>query len=305
MPAILAEQLNHFYGPRRALTDVRLSVAEGTIHGFLGPNGAGKTTTIRILLGFLRASSGNASVFGLDAWRDTTRIKRDIGSIPGDLRLWPWLTGKSALSLFGQIRGLDIAPEGRRLADRFELDLKLNVRRMSKGTRQKLGLVLAMAHRPRLLVLDEPSTGLDPIMQDRFRELLRETAADGRTVFLSSHTLSEVESLCDRVTIVRKGRVVADSTIAELQSRAGHRVSVRWAADAGARPAPPMLALDRAGPQFWEGTLQGPVTPLLQFLGSAPGVEDVTIERADLEALFRRFYADDPPAEATAPAHAR
>ena len=167
MNTIEVDSLSKSYGRRVGVDGLSLSVGDGTLFGFLGPNGSGKSTTIRVLLGLLRPDRGQARVFDLDCWRQSARIKADVGYVPGDLRLYPWLTGRNALKLFGQIRERDLNEQGRALAGEFKLDLEVPVRHMSRGMRQKLGLILAMAHRPRLLVLDEPSTGLDPLIQDR------------------------------------------------------------------------------------------------------------------------------------------
>jgi ABC-2 type transport system ATP-binding protein len=304
--------LTRTYGSRRGIQDVNLSIPEGSLYGFLGPNGAGKTTTIRVLLGFLRATSGRASVFGLDAWRRSAEIKAEVGAIPGDLRLWPWLTGVSALKLFGRVRGRDLMAKGRALADELELDLKVRVRAMSRGMRQKLGLILALAHEPRLLILDEPTTGLDPLMQDRLREILRRMAKKGHTVFFSSHTLGEVESLCDRVAIVRQGRLVADDALDALQHAAGHEVTIVWkapqdgasegqarhAATGNSVPAevPDFLVLTERTPTRWVGSLRAPVSTLVEYLADKP-LDDLTIARPDLESLFRRFYESDSRVE--------
>jgi ABC-2 type transport system ATP-binding protein len=201
------------YGRRVGITAVDLNVREGQIFGFLGPNGAGKTTTIRVLLGLLRPTSGVATVFGLDCWHRSHRIKQEVGYLPGDLRLYPWLTGEAALRMVGRIRGRDLMPAGRRLADRYQLEMSVQAKAMSRGMRQKLGLILALAHKPRLLILDEPTSGLDPLMRDELSGHLRELAAEGHTVFFSSHTLSEVEQLCDHIAIVRAGRIAADESL--------------------------------------------------------------------------------------------
>src|SRR5262245_43541117 len=202
---IQLDNLTRRYGRRRGVERVSLSVPEGALFGFLGPNGAGKTTTIRVMLGFLRPTSGDARIFGLDCWRDSKAIKRDIGYLPGDLRLPAWMDGTNALSIFGAVRGKDLVGAGRQLAEKFALDLRVKVRDLSRGMRQKLGLILALAHSPRLLVLDEPTSALDPLMQQVLHDLLRQLAAAGHTVFFSSHSLSEVEQLCDHVAIVRDG----------------------------------------------------------------------------------------------------
>jgi len=264
------------------------------LFGFLGPNGAGKTTTIRVLLGFLQPTDGTANIFGLDCWRDSKRIKRDVGHIPGDLRLPAWMNGATALSIFGAVRGRDLMRSGRELAGKFDLDLGVKVRQMSRGMRQKLGLILALAHAPRLLVLDEPTTALDPLMQEVLHQLLREMAATGHTIFFSSHSLGEVEQLCDRVAIVRDGMLVADEALDALRERAGHDVVIRWKVESsmlGFEP-PAFLKLARREANVWQGRLFGPVKPFVDFLANKP-VEDLRIGPPDLESLFRRFYEHD------------
>lgn len=298
--AIQLSSLTRSYGPRRGISDVTLEVPEGSLFGFLGPNGAGKTTAIRVLLGFLKPTHGDASALGLDCWRDSAKIKQDVGAIPGDLRLWPWLTGHSALSLFGRVRGRDLRGQGRALAEELELDLSVRVRRMSRGMRQKLGLILALAHQPRLLILDEPTTALDPLMQDRLREILRRMAAKGHTVFFSSHTLSEVEDLCERVAIVKDGRIVADGTLESLRADTGYIVS--WRVPNPEAIVVPMLAglsVERRGENEYFGTYVGPARDLIVQLSTLP-IDDVSITRMDLETLFRRFY-DRTPTPPTPP----
>lgn len=291
MSILETESLTRHYGARRGIEAVNLSVREGALFGFLGPNGAGKTTTIRVLLGLLRPSSGQAKIFGLDAWRDSSQIKHEVGYIPGDVRLHSWLDGHTALKLWGRIRRRDLMPEGRRLADRFSLDLSVKVRKMSRGMRQKLGLILALAHRPRLLVLDEPTVTLDPLMQATFLEHLRELASAGHTVFFSSHTLAEVESLCDRVAMIRGGKIVANESLAELRAHAGHEVTIRWREPLATDVAPPpALTLTTREPLLWHGRLDGSLEPFIAWLAGKP-VEDLHLGRPDLETLFRHFYA--------------
>jgi ABC-2 type transport system ATP-binding protein len=288
---IEAQNLTRAYGSRRGIESVSLSVPEGSLYGFLGPNGAGKTTTIRVLLGFLRPTSGAARVFGRDCWRESPKIKEEVGYIPGDLRLYPWMNGTSALAMVGGVRGRDLMGAGRELAREFDLDLKVRVREMSRGMRQKLGIILALAHRPRLLVLDEPTSGLDPLVQEQFRALLRAFTKEGRTVFFSSHTLSEVEQLCDRVAIVKDGKLVVDEPLESLRRRAGHEVTVRWrdgAAMASVQP-PAFFSVQRRDGGVWSGTLEGPVDELVRWLARHQ-VEELEVTRPDLERLFRRFY---------------
>jgi ABC-2 type transport system ATP-binding protein len=287
---IFTESLTRRYGRRIGIEAMSLAVPEGSLFGFLGPNGAGKTTTIRVLLGFLRPTRGRASVFGLDCWRGSSRIKAEVGYLPGDLRLYPWMNGADALRLFGSIRRRDLEREGCELAERFDLDLAVRVRNMSRGMRQKLGLILAMAHRPRLLVLDEPTASLDPLMQEQLRLHLRALAGAGHTIFFSSHTLSEVEQLCDRVAILREGRLVADATLDELRRRSRREVMIRWKnrADAAQEP-PPFLELQKRDGENWTCLLAGPATDLVRWAASQP-IEDLAIGRPDLDALFRQYY---------------
>jgi ABC-2 type transport system ATP-binding protein len=283
--------LTRTYGARRGVEGVNLSVPEGSLYGFLGPNGAGKTTTIRVLLGFLKPTSGAARVFGLNCWRDSAKIKAEVGYIPGDLRLYPWMNGHSALAMVGGVRGRDLKAAGRELAGEYDLDLKVRVRQMSRGMRQKLGIILALAHRPRLLVLDEPTSGLDPLVQELFRSHLRAMVKAGHTVFFSSHTLSEVELLCDRVAIVKDGKLVVDESLESLRRRAGHEVTIRWkngAAMASVQP-PAFLKVGSREQGWWQGTLEGSVDELVRWLTKYE-VEELDITRPDLERLFMRFY---------------
>jgi ABC-2 type transport system ATP-binding protein len=291
MSVISTEQLSRRYGRRVGIEAANLKVGEGEIFGFLGANGAGKTTVIRILMGFLRPTSGRAIVLGLDCWREGARIKRDVGYLPGDLRLYSWLTGHTALRIVGMVRGMDLRAGGGELAERFGLAMDLPVRRMSRGTRQKLGLIMALAHRPRLLILDEPTSGLDPVVQGELATYLREKASTGHTVFFSSHTLREVESLCDRVAVVRQGRVVADELLSSLRARARRTVELVFAYEqAAAQLTPPdfLESCERHG-RKWIGQLQGPAAPLVRW-AAEQAIEDISISQPDLETLFRKFY---------------
>jgi len=204
------------------------------------------------------------------------------------------MNGTQALSIFGSVRGRDLNRSGTELAGRFDLDLDVKVRDMSRGMRQKLGLILALAHSPRLLVLDEPTSSLDPLMQQVLHDSLRQLAAAGHTVFFSSHSLGEVEQLCDRVAIVRNGELVADESLAALRERSGHDVTIWWKTGSHAQELTPpeFLKLTRCDDGVWQGTLQGPVQRLVDFLASKP-VEDLSIGRPDLESLFRRFYEQE------------
>lgn len=288
MSVIEIESLSRSYGRRRGIESISFSVPQGTVFGFLGPNGAGKTTAIRVLVGLLRPSAGSARIRGLDCWRDSRAIKADLGYMPGDVRLQPWLDGAQALAIWGQIRRRPLTAYGRELAEMFDLDLSVKVRNMSRGMRQKLGLILALAHRPQLLILDEPTVTLDPLMQAAVQKLLREMAVQGHTILFSSHTLGEVDQLCDRVAMIRQGRIVANESLATLRRRAGHRVTIRWA-DAAAVTPPPFLTLDSQGGAVWTGMLSGPVEPLVRWLAER-SIEDLAIGPPDLETLFRGFY---------------
>jgi ABC-2 type transport system ATP-binding protein len=215
--AIHASGLTKSYGGVRALDGLELTVEPGEVHGFLGPNGAGKTTTLRVLLGMLRKDAGSVELLGGDPWRDAVALHRRIAYVPGDVTLWPNLSGGEVIDLLGRLRG-GLDPKRRAsLLERFELDPRKKARTYSKGNRQKVALVAALASPVELLLLDEPTSGLDPLMEAVFRECIQEERRGGRTVLLSSHILGEVEALCDRVTIIRAGRTVETGTLADLR----------------------------------------------------------------------------------------
>ncbi|MDX3103150.1 ABC transporter ATP-binding protein [Nonomuraea angiospora] len=217
IPAIAVSGLVKAYGPARALDGLDLTVNPGEVHGYLGPNGAGKSTTIRILLGLIRATSGSARLLGGDPWADAVELHRRLAYVPGDVELWPNLTGGEAIDVLGRLRGgLD---ERRRneLIERFELDPKKKARTYSKGNRQKVALIAALSADVDLLILDEPTSGLDPLMEAVFQQVVAEVKAAGRTILLSSHILAQVETLADRVTIIRDGKVVESGTLAQLR----------------------------------------------------------------------------------------
>ncbi|MEU4227656.1 ABC transporter ATP-binding protein [Nonomuraea sp. NPDC026600] len=216
-PAILISGLTKTFGRVRALDGLDLTVDTGEVHGFLGPNGAGKTTTLRILLGLLRAGSGHAELLGGHPWRDAVELHRRLAYVPGDVVLWPTLSGGEAIDLLGRLRGGLDQRRKKALLELFDLDPTKKGRAYSKGNRQKVALVAALASDVELLLLDEPTAGLDPLMEAAFRECVTEERGNGRTVLLSSHILSEVEALCDRVTIVRDGRAVESGTLAQLR----------------------------------------------------------------------------------------
>jgi ABC-2 type transport system ATP-binding protein len=277
------------FGKARALDGLDLEVGAGEVHGFLGPNGAGKSTTIRALLGLMRTDSGTASVVGLDPWADAVAVHRRLAYVPGDVAIWPNLSGGEAIDTLLRLRGLDPAATDRdKLLDRFDLDPTRKGRTYSKGNRQKVALVAAFAAPVELLVLDEPTSGLDPLMEQVFNDCLAEHKAAGATVLLSSHILSEVERLADRVTIIRQGRTVETGTLAELRHLRRNHVRAQVA---GQLPPdlPGVHDLD-----VTDGTLTCSVDPdglpgLLAALTTA-GVESLTCTPPSLEELFLDAY---------------
>lgn len=291
MNALEIDALSKSYGSRIGIQNVSLSIPQGMIFGFLGPNGAGKTTTIRILMGLLRASKGTGRILGRDCWKSGREVKNSVGYLPGDLRLYSWLTARRAADMISHFRRKDLRAEARRLTESFELDSDVKVKNMSRGMRQKLGLVLALTHKPEVLILDEPTASLDPLMQSRLHAELRLRSAEGATVFFSSHTLDEVERLCRRVAIVRDGRIVADDTLEGLRSRARRVVTLHWQQRAPQRSEGLERLVDvyERGPLEWRGVLTGPAMELVQWSAAQP-LADISIDEPDLSALFQEFY---------------
>jgi ABC-2 type transport system ATP-binding protein len=288
--AIRAERLTKFYGRSRGVSELDLTVGNGEVFGFLGPNGAGKSTTIRLLLDLIRPSSGRIAVFGRDV-RGAHELRRDVGYVPGDLVLYERLTGREHVRYFSALRGLKTLGDAEPLARRFELDLDRPARELSRGNRQKIGLVLAFMHRPKLLVLDEPTSGLDPLMQEAFNELVREVADEGRTVFLSSHQLAEVQRIADRVGIIREGRLQLVESVETLRRRAFVRMEVTFAEPppAGAFDGlPGVRELERRG-HVVLFAVEGEVDPLLKAI-SRFRVVALDSHEADLEDVFLNLY---------------
>ena len=296
---IEATGLTKYYGPRRGVEDVDVGVVEGEAFGFLGPNGAGKTTTIRLVLGFLRATSGTVRVFGEDAFTDAPRIHANVGYLGSDPGFLGELTGAEQLDYLVRLRGL-ARGAWRPLAERLELDPTVRIRRLSRGNRQKVGVIAAfMGHEP-LLVLDEPTSGLDPLMQREFLALAAEARAEGRTMFLSSHNLIEVERACDRVAIIREGRIVDVSTVGELLG--AHWRSINLVLDTP--PAPDAFDLPNVEVAAMTGRevhlmVRGDVNPLLARI-AAHGVQDIAVTTPDVEDLFLRYYRDEVGPESAA-----
>src|SRR6266545_5987363 len=291
--AISVSGLVKTFGRTRALDGLDLNVRTGEIHGFLGPNGAGKTTTIRVLLGLLRADAGTARLLDGDPWRETTTLHRRLAYVPGDVTLWPNLTGGEVIDLLGRLRGGLDAKRKADLLERFELDPKKKGRAYSKGNRQKVGLVAALASDVELLILDEPTSGLDPLMEAVFREVIEEERERDRTVLLSSHILSEVEALCDRVSIIRLGTVVESGTLAEM------RHLTRTSVDAELDTVPDRLAelpgvheLDVQGHRVHCEADTARLNELLTLL-TANGIRSLVCQPPTLEELFLRHYADE------------
>ncbi len=291
--AIDVAGLRKAYGKTVALDGLDLSVQQGEVHGFLGPNGAGKTTTIRILLGLLRADGGTARLLGADPWADATSLHRRLAYVPGDVSLWPNFTGGEVIDLLGRLRGgLD---ESRRtsLLERFELDPTVKARAYSKGNKQKVALIAALASDVELLLLDEPTAGLDPLMEAAFRTCIEEERHSGRTVLLSSHILSEVEALCDRVTIIRRGRTVETGSLADLRHLTRTSVSAELAGPpSGLDQVPGLHGLDVEGDRVRCEVDSDKLDGLLRAL-TAVGVRSLTSQPPTLEELFLRHYADD------------
>lgn len=286
--------LTRSYGSRRGVIDLDLGVNEGEIFGFLGPNGAGKSTTMRVLMGLLQPTSGAATICGLDCWGDAAAVKAKVGFLPGDLHLYEHLTGAQFLDFFAGFRP-DSSERRRALVERLDLDLTRHVKAMSKGNRQKLAIVQALMYGAPVLLLDEPSSGLDPLVAEVLLALLREERNAGRTVFLSSHILWEVEQIADRVGIIREGRLVAVDSMEHLRSLRERPMEIILSRPASLEG---LSRLDGVRVQSVEDEgkritlhIRGPIAPLLGELSRLP-LADLTYGPPDLESLFMRYYTD-------------
>jgi ABC-2 type transport system ATP-binding protein len=292
--AISTAGLSKDYGGGHGLFDLELEVRQGEVFGFLGPNGAGKSTALRLLLGLIEPTAGSAQVLGLDTVTESHAIHRRVGFLPGDLALYRRLTGREVLDYLGSLRGGADAGVRDSLAERFEADLSRRVGELSTGNRQKLGLIQAFMHEPELVILDEPISGLDPLVQRSFHTLLKEVSSEGRTVFLSSHTLSEVELVTDRLAILRQGRLVVVDSIENLRRVATKRIDFEFAEPVAAEEF-------RALPAVRDAVADGRIVTV-SFEGAADAViktaaaHEVTAVRPrdyDLESIFLRYYQGD------------
>ena len=290
-PVIQTQALTKYYDGNRGVLDLDLTVEAGAVFGFLGPNGAGKTTTIRLLLDLIRPTSGGAEVLGLDTGRDSVAIRRRVGYLPGEYTLYPRLSGAETLEYLGNLRGGVDRSRVAALAERLDFDLSRRAGDLSTGNKRKLGLIQAFMHEPELLILDEPTGGLDPLVQREFYRMVDEARERGQTVFLSSHVLPEVERVCERVGFVREGRLVAVEDVADLGERAVHRIEIEFA---GPAPKAEFAALDEvkdlvASEHGLTFTATGRLDPVVKA-AARHEVVTLTSHEPDLEDLFLTYY---------------
>jgi ABC-2 type transport system ATP-binding protein len=290
--AIETQKLTKSYGRKaRGIEEVDLAVEEGEVFGFLGPNGAGKTTTVRTLLGFLRPTGGRGEVFGLDIRKDSVEVRARVGNLPGEFALEDKMTGEGLLRFFARLRGVKDLGYARELAERLGAELHRPMRRLSRGNKQKIGLVQAMFHRPPLLMLDEPTGGLDPLVQEEFLDIIEEVKAEGRSVFFSSHNLAEVERVCDRVGIIRGGRLVAVETTETLVDKSFRHVVLTFAEDVDPKPFEALSGVKdlRAGGNRIAFTLYDDLDEMVKLAASHELV-NMEYERPSLEEVFLTYY---------------
>lgn len=287
---IEVEKLAKSFGTTRALDGLDLTVGEGEVHGFLGPNGAGKSTTIRVLLGLLHADSGTATILGRDAWRDAVALHREIAYVPGDVTLWPSLTGGEIIDLLARMRGGIDTTRRADLIERFDLDPRKKARSYSKGNRQKVAVISAFSSNARLLLLDEPTSGLDPLMEKVFRDCVAEAGARGVTVLLSSHILSEVDALCEKVTIIRAGRSVESGSIASMRHLSRTSITAELTGDPGDLGRIPGVEDVRIDGRTLHCQVDADsLGTLIRTLGDT-GVRSLVSTPPTLEELFLRHY---------------
>ncbi len=294
--AILTDKLTKHYGSFPALVDLDLEVRPGEIFGFLGPNGAGKTTTIRTILDEIRPTSGKATILGMDTHTASVEIRHHIGYVPGDLAMYPNLTGRDTITYFANLRGGVDWGFVDELADRLDADLSKKVGDLSSGNRQKVGLIQAFMNKPELLIMDEPSSGLDPLVQREFQKMMREVTADGRTVFLSSHTLSEVQRVADRVGIIRRGKLIAVEGVAELRSKAIRTVTLVFdePVDGTIFSSVPGVREVKMDNHHVVLSFEGHMAELLAVATDGHRLLDISTQEADLEEIFLTYYEEVP-----------
>jgi ABC-2 type transport system ATP-binding protein len=293
-PIIQTRSLSKYYGSSLGIEDISVQVKPGEIFGFLGPNGAGKTTLIRVLLDLLRPSSGQALLFGLDSHQGSMQTHAQLGNLPGEFSYWEKMTGKQVLDLFANIRQVKDLSEAHRLAQRFQADLNRPLGQLSRGNRQKIGLVLAMFHRPKLLIMDEPTAGLDPLMQAEFMKVIQEYNQQGTTVFLSSHDLAEVERVCHRIGVIKQGKLIAVEEVEGMRERADHRVFLHLAHEVDTSSLQQLSGVHDWSQQstIINFHLLGNPEPLIGLLQAYP-ILDIEITKPTLEEMFLQYYSGE------------
>lgn len=288
MNAIEINRLTKYYGKSRGIIDLELSVGEGEFFGFIGPNGAGKSTTIRTLLGLIKSTSGSAEIFGKKITEEKTDILKEVGYLPAEAVFYPGMRVRDVIKLSARMRGKDCSAEAARLCERLALDTSRRVEELSFGNRKKVAIVCALQHEPRLCILDEPTGGLDPLMQREFFEILRERNEKGATIFLSSHILSEIQHHCTRAAIIREGKIIACDSVEELSRTSAKRVSVRGSVELSGLEGIRDLQESSEGSSF---LYSGDINDLLHRL-SQNSIKDLSISEPDLEEIFLHYYLD-------------
>lgn len=293
VPAISLSHLTKRYGSSRGVDDISLKVEKGEVFGFLGPNGAGKTTTIRMLMDFIRPSSGTAKVLGLDAQKEPTQIHRRVGFLAGDMEMDPRMTGRQYLEYISNLRGGVPWSKVQTLIDRLQCETERKIGKLSRGNKQKIALISALMDEPDVLILDEPTSGLDPIMQSEFNQIIREHRKKGKTAFISSHDLSEVEQICDRIGFIREGKLVSVQPLKALTRQAFKKVTATFTAAVTAKEFDKVKGVSdvNINGKIVTMKLAGDVTPLVKAL-SKHKLKDLTIQDANLEDIFMSLYED-------------